>query len=70
MSRTRRPLDFPVGGGRTTHVDAAFNTLATHDLVLAIPRGSIKDMDDAAAWLARNPAAPPRADTSAGRPIY
>ncbi len=60
----------PPDGGRATHVDAAFNTLATHDLVLAILRGSIQDSDDAAAWLARNPAAPPRAYTSAGRPIY
>jgi hypothetical protein len=60
----------PPDGGRTTHVDAVFNTLATHDLVLAILRGSIQDTDDAAAWLARNPAAPPRAYTSAGRPIY
>jgi len=38
--------------------------------VLAILRGSVKDTDDAAAWLARNPAAPPRDYTSAGRPIY
>ena len=60
----------PPDGGRATHVDTAFNTLATHDLVLAILRGSIKDTDDAAAWLARNPAAAPRAYTSAGRPIY
>jgi hypothetical protein len=57
-------------GGRTTPVDTVFNTLATHDLVLAILRGSIKDSDDAAAWLARNPAAPPRDYTSEGRPIY
>ena len=60
----------PPEGGRATHVDAPFNTLATHDLVLAILRGSIKDSDDAAAWLARNPAVPPRDYTSDGRPIY
>jgi Sulfatase len=60
----------PPAGGRPTHVDAAFNTLATHDLVLAILRGSIQDAADAATWLTGNPAAPPRAYTSAGRPIY
>jgi hypothetical protein len=60
----------PPEGGRSTHVDAVFNTLVTHDLVLAILRGSIKGTDDAGAWLARNPAAPPRDYTSAGRPIY
>jgi Sulfatase len=57
-------------GRRATHVDAAFNTLATHDLVLAILRGSVEDAADAATWLASNPAAPPRAYTSTGRPIY
>jgi hypothetical protein len=60
----------PPDGGRTTHVDAVFNTLATHDLVLAILRGSIADTADAAAWLTRNPVAPPRDYTSGGRPIY
>ncbi len=60
----------PPDGGPATHVDAAFNTLATHDLVLAILRGSIRDTGDAATWLARNPVAPPRDYTSAGRPIY
>ena len=60
----------PPEGGRETHVDAAFNTLATHDLVLAILRGSISDTRAAADWLARNPVAPPRDYTSAGRPIY
>ena len=60
----------PPDGGRATHVDAAFNTLATHDLVLAILRGSIRDTGDAAAWLTRNHVAPPRDYTSAGRPIY
>ena len=57
-------------GGRATHVDAAFNTLATHDLVLGILRGSIRDTDDAAVWLTRNPVAPPRDYTSTGQPIY
>ena len=60
----------PPEGGRGAHVDAVFNTLATTDLVLAILRGSIADAPGAAAWLARNPPAPPRAYTSAGRPIY
>lgn len=57
-------------GGRTRHVDVAFNTLATHDLVLAILRGSIRDTGDAAAWLARNPVPPPRDYTPTGEPIY
>ena len=56
--------------GRAAHVDAPFNTLATHDLVLAILRGSIIDTQGAAAWLSKNPPAPPRAYTDAGRPIY
>jgi Sulfatase len=56
--------------GSRTHVDAVFNTLATHDLVLAILRGSIEDAADAATWLTGNPPAPPRAYTSAGWPIY
>jgi hypothetical protein len=60
----------PPDGGRAPHVDAAFNTLATHDLVLGILRGSIRDIDDAATWLSRNPATPPRDYTSTGRPIY
>jgi hypothetical protein len=60
----------PPSGGRPTHVDAAFNTLATHDLVLAILRGSIRDTGDAAAWIARQAVAPPRDYTSQGRPIY
>jgi hypothetical protein len=60
----------PPDGGRAAHVDAVFNTLATHDLVLAILRGSIMDIRDAAAWLARTPVAPPRDYTSEGRPIY
>jgi hypothetical protein len=47
-----------------------FNTLGTHDLVLAILRGSVSDTADAAAWLARRPAAPPRGYTSQGRPVY
>jgi hypothetical protein len=60
----------PPDGGRARHVDAAFNTLATHDLVLGILRGAIMDTDDAAAWLTRNPPSPPRDYTSTGRPIY
>jgi hypothetical protein len=60
----------PPSGGQARHVDVAFNTLATHDLVLAILRGSIGDTADAAAWLARQPAAPPKDYTSQGRPIY
>lgn len=60
----------PPSGGRAAHVDAAFNTLATHGLVLATLRGSINDTGDAAAWLARQPVAPPRDNTSQGRPIY
>ena len=52
------------------HVDARFSTLATHDLVLAILRGSIADADSAAAWLERQPMAPPKSYTSDGRPVY
>lgn len=46
-------LLLPPEGGQSWHVDAAFSTLATHDLVLAILRGSIRDASDAAAWLSR-----------------
>jgi hypothetical protein len=60
----------PPDGGRATHVDMAFNTLGTHDLVLAILRGSVSDTADAAAWLTRQPVAPPRDYTSRGRPVY
>ena len=60
----------PPDGGRAIHADVAFNTLATHDLVLAILRGSISDTGDAAAWLERQPATPPREYTREGRPIY
>jgi hypothetical protein len=60
----------PPDGGRTAHVDAPFSTLVTHDLVLAILRGSISDTGSAAAWLARPPVVPPRDYTSQGRPIY
>jgi hypothetical protein len=60
----------PPDGGRARHLDVAFNTLGTHDLVLAILRGAIQDTGDAAAWLARQPAAPPKDYTSQGRPIY
>jgi len=79
--QTSKPHDAPVDhrvpflvrppdGSRATHVDMAFNTLATHDLVLAILRGSVGDNAAAAAWLARRPVAPPRAYTSQGRPVY
>jgi hypothetical protein len=44
----------PPESGRTRDVDAVFSTLATHDLLLAILRGSISDASDAANWLARN----------------
>ena len=47
----------PPDGGRPTHVDAVFNTLATHDLVLAILRGSVSDTNDTALWLSRLAAA-------------
>jgi len=60
----------PPDGGRPAHVDAPFSTLVTHDLVLAILRGSIIDTAAAAAWLARPPVPPPRDYTSHGRPIY
>jgi hypothetical protein len=60
----------PPDGGRAVHVDGAFSTLGTHDLVLAILRGSISDTDRAAAWLRRYPSAPPKDYTSLGRPIY
>jgi hypothetical protein len=60
----------PPDGGRPAHVDGAFNTLGTHDLVLAILRGSISDTAGAATWLRRYPSAPPRDYTSQGRPIY
>ena len=43
----------PPEGGRTLHVEVVFGTLATHDLVLAILRGSVSDTSDAAAWLSR-----------------
>jgi len=60
----------PPDGGRPAHLEVAFNTLGTHDLILAILRGSISDTRDAAAWLARHPVAPPRDYTSEGWPIY
>ena len=60
----------PPDGGRPTHVDVAFNTLCTHDLVLAILRGSIADSHDVATWLTRDPMAPPKDYTSQGLPIY
>jgi Sulfatase len=60
----------PPDGGRAVHVDGALNTLGTHDLVLAILRGSISDTAGAADWLVRSRSAPPRDYTSLGRPIY
>ena len=60
----------PPEGGRATHVDTAFNTLAAHDLVLAILRGSISDTNEVTAWLARQPMAPPKDYTRQGLPIY
>jgi hypothetical protein len=60
----------PPDGGRAAHVDGAFNTLGTRDLVLAILRGSIGDAADAATWLRRYPSTPPRSYTGYGRPIY
>ena len=60
----------PPDGGRAMHADAAFSTLATHDLVLAILRGSIADTRDAAAWLEHHPVAAPKDYTRDGRPIY
>jgi hypothetical protein len=39
-------------------VDVAFSTLVTHDLLLAILRGSIRDTDTAD-WLARRSVASP-----------
>ena len=57
-------------GGYAAHVDGAFNTLATHDLVLAILRGSINDTAAAADWLMRYPSTPPKDYTHLGRPIY
>ena len=56
-------------GGRRAHVDGPFNTLGTHDLVLAILRGSVDDMDAAVTWLTRYPSKPPRGYTNLGRPI-
>ena len=49
----------PPEGGRTRHVDIALGTLAAHDLVLAILRGSVSDTSDAAAWLSRETATSP-----------
>jgi len=49
----------PPDGGRARAVDAVFSTLATHDLLLAILRGSIGDTSEAANWLARNTTAAP-----------
>jgi hypothetical protein len=60
----------PPDGGRGAHVDVAFNTLATQDLVLAILRGTVSGTDDVAGWLARRPVARPTSYTTHGRPIY
>ena len=60
----------PPNGDRGRHADVAFNTLATHDLVLAILRGSISDTRGTAAWLARQPVAAPRDYARDGRPIH
>jgi len=49
----------PPEGGRARDVDAVFSTLATHDLLLAILRGSISDTSEAANWIARNTTASP-----------
>jgi len=49
----------PPDGGRAGHVDGSFSTLATHDLVLAILRGSISNTSDAAIWLTRQTTASP-----------
>ncbi len=50
----------PPEGGRTRHVDVVFGTLATHDLLLAILRGSVSDASAAVAWLSRQATASPR----------
>jgi hypothetical protein len=60
----------PPDGGRAVHVDGALNTLGTHDLVLAILRGSVTDTAAAVTWLMRYQSAPPKGYTSLGRPIY
>jgi hypothetical protein len=59
----------PPEGGRGPHVDVAFNTLATQDLVLAILRGTVSGTDGVAGWLARRPMAPLTDRTTDGRPI-
>jgi hypothetical protein len=50
----------PPVGGIARHLDAPFSTLAIHDLVLAILRGSISDTTDTAVWLSRHAAASSR----------
>ena len=60
----------PPDGGPPVHVDGALSTLGTHDLVLAILRGSINDTAGAATWVTRSTLAPPRDYTRLGRPIY
>ena len=63
-------LIHPPDGGRGAHVDAPFNTLVTHDLVVAILRGSINDTAAATTWLTSQRTRSPKAYTSEGRPIY
>jgi hypothetical protein len=60
----------PPEGGAATPVDAPFTTLATHDLILAILRGSVADAGVAATWLARQTAARPKRYAPDGRPLY
>jgi hypothetical protein len=44
----------PPDGSAPAHVDGEVSTLATHDLVLAILRGTVGDGPAAATWLRRN----------------
>jgi hypothetical protein len=60
----------PPEGGAATHVDTPFSTVATHDLILAILRGSVADAGVAATWLARQTAARPKRYAPDGRPLY
>jgi hypothetical protein len=59
----------PPQGGRGMHVDAPLSTLIAHDLTLAVLRGSVADGRDAAAWIERRPAPPPRRDAGGRRPV-
>jgi len=60
----------PPDGDRAVHVDAPFNTLLAHDLVISILRGSITGATDVGTWLAGRAMAPPRGYTPEGRPVY